>query len=91
MLNTYTIPARQLQKAYKAVIEEVKTKKRAAVLTTSGKPQAAIVSLEDLEELKKAKARQAALKMLKLAVESKEDLKNLPTDLRKKANQILYG
>ncbi len=91
MLNPYIIPARKLQKAYKSVIEEVRTKKRAVVLTTRDKPQAAIVSLEDLEQLKQIKLRQTALDMLKLATGSKEELKSLPADLRKRANKILYS
>lgn len=90
MLNTSIIPARNLQKSYKAIIEDVKTKKRAVVLTTNNKPQAALVSLEDLEELKLAKTRQAALEMLKLATDNLEELKRLPADLRNKTNDILY-
>lgn len=90
MLNIY-MPARNLQTSYKSVIEGVKTGKRAVVLTTGGEPQAAIVSMEDLEELKRAKAKQAALYMLKLAAENREELKSLPGDLRKKANGILYS
>ena len=90
MLNPSIIPARNLQKSYKSIIEGVKTKKRAVVLTTNKKPQAAIVSLEDLEKIQQAKALQASLNMLKLATESKKELKNLPSDLRERANEILY-
>lgn len=91
MLNTSIIPARNLQKSYKSIIEEVNTKKQVVVLTTNNEPQAAIVSLEDLERLQQAKAAQASLDMLKLAVESREELKNLPADLRERANEILYA
>lgn len=91
MLNTTIIPARNLQKSYKSIIENVKSKKQAVVLTTNKKPQAAIVSLEDLDRLQQAKATHASLSMLKLAIESKEELKNLPADLRKRANEILYA
>jgi len=90
MLNIYLIPARNLQKSYKSIIEDVRLKKRAVVLTTNKKPQAAIVSLEDLARLQQAKSMQASLDMLKLAIESREELKVLPADLRKRANQILY-
>lgn len=89
MLNT-TIPARSLQRSYKSIIEKVKAKKQPVVLTTNDKPQAAIVSLEDLERLKLAKAAQSALSLLKLASEGREQLKSLPADLRDKANEILY-
>ncbi|HCE30814.1 MAG: hypothetical protein UT54_C0072G0007 [Candidatus Daviesbacteria bacterium GW2011_GWB1_39_5] len=90
MLNTF-IPARKLQKSYKSVINTVKTKKQAVVLTTGGEPQAAIVSLEDLQELEQAKTKQAALDMLELATEAREELKRLPSNLRKQADKILYG
>lgn len=90
MLNASMIPARNLQKSYKSIIEAVKTKKQTVVLTTNEEPQAAIVSLEDLEKLKAVKATQSALDMLKLAAENREELKNLPADLRDKANKILY-
>lgn len=85
------MPARNLQKSYKSIIEDVKTKKHAVVLTTNNKPQAAIISLEDLEKLKQTKALQASLDMLKLASDSREQLKSLPSDLRERADSILYG
>lgn len=91
MLNTSIVPARNLQKSYKSIIEGVKNKKQAVVLTTNDQPQAAIVSLEDLERLQQAKTTQASLDMLKLATEHKEELKNLPADLRERANEILYS
>jgi prevent-host-death family protein len=91
MINTSIIPARNLQKSYKSIIEEVKTKKKAVILTTNHEPQAAIVSLEDLEKLQQAKSVQASLEMLKLAIESKEELKSLAPDLRQKADEILYS
>lgn len=91
MLNAYTIPARKLQKSYKSVIEEVKTKKRAVILTTNDKPQAAIVSLEDLEKLQQAKVQQGTSEMLKFVKEHKAELKRLPANLREIADDILYG
>lgn len=90
MLNTTSLPARNLQKSYKSIIKCVKTTRRSVILTTSGEPQAAIVSLEDLEQLKRAKARQASLDVLALALQSKEELKNLPADLCARADEILY-
>lgn len=91
MQNISLIPARNLQKFYKSIIDGVKTKKQPVLLTTNKKPQAAIVPLEDLEKLKVATATQTALGMLQLAAENKEELKGLPSDLRKKANEILYS
>lgn len=91
MLNPSILPARNLQKSYKSIIEGVKTKKRAVVLTTNNKPQAAIVSLEDLEAIKQTSAARAALSLLNLATESRKELERLPKDLRDRANEILYG
>ena len=90
MLNLSIIPARNLQKSYKSIIEDVKAKKHTVVLTTNDRPQAALVSLEDLKRLQQLKASQAALDMLKLATESRVELKGLPADLRGRANEILY-
>jgi hypothetical protein len=91
MEHTPFIPARALQKYYKSIIEDVKRSKRAVILTTNDKPQAALVSLEDLAALKHAKAQQAAVTMLQLAAESREALEGLPADLREKANDLLYS
>lgn len=91
MLNTNIIPARNLQKSYKSIIEGVKTKKKPVVLTTNNQPQVAIVSLEDLEKVQLAKTALGSLKMLKFAVEHREELKGLPADLRQRADEILYS
>lgn len=91
MLNTNFLPARNLQKSYKAIIADIKLKKRGIILTTNNKPQAAIVSLEDFEKIQQTKNTQASLDMLKLATENREALKHLPSDLRERANDILYG
>lgn len=91
MYNVHLIPTSTLQKSYKSIINTVKRKKHAVVLTIHEKPQAAIVSLEDLELVQKAKSRQAALNLLQLASEHKEELAHLPSDLRKQANTLLYG
>ncbi len=91
MLNVSIIPARNLQKSYKSIIEAVKLNKQTVILTTNEKPQAAIVSLEDLERLKSAKASQTVVDMLKLAHENRGELKSLPANLREQADEILYG
>lgn len=89
MLNT--IPARSLQKSYKSLIENVRAKKYTIILTTNNKPQAAIVSLEDLERIQQTKAQQGTLELLRIADENKKQLKNLPANLREVADDILYG
>lgn len=91
MLNTNIMPARNLQKSYKSIIEDVKLKKHAVVLTTNNEPQVALVALEDLEKIQQAKNIQTSIDMLKLAVESREELKGLPSNLREQANKILYS
>jgi len=90
MLDTNIMPARNLQKSYKSIIDMVKTEKRAVILTTNNKPQAALVSLEDLEKIQQNKAIAANLSLLKLATENREQLKSLPADLRERANEMLY-
>ena len=91
MLRTSTKPARNLQKSYKINSEGVKHKKQVVILTTNEGPQAAVISLDDLDRLKFAKAFQTVSDMLKLAAESREELKNLPHNLRNQADEILYG
>jgi prevent-host-death family protein len=91
MITTINIPARNLQKSYKSIIEEVKAKNKAVVLTTNNEPQAAIVSLEDLEKLQQVRAEQGTIELLRIADENKEMLKTLPANLRQEADDILYG
>jgi prevent-host-death family protein len=91
MLDSQIIPARSLQKSYKSIIEGVKTKKTAVVLTTNSKPQVAIVSLEDLERIQQTKAQQGTAEMLKFIEEYKDELKTLPANLREIADDIIYG
>ena len=88
MLNANIIPARNLQKSYKSIINNVKVKKRAVVLTTNNKPQAAIVSLEDLEKLKDLKSKNSAKALMEVAKKVHEILKDekLPPDLSQKHN-----
>lgn len=86
---TYTT-LRDLARQPKKVIDEVKKSKQAKVVISKKEPQAVIVSLEDYQKLETAKTRQATLRMLQLALDHKKEFQNLPADLRKKANQILY-
>lgn len=91
MINSNVIPARNLQKSYKSIIEEVKNKKKAVILTTNRQPQAAIISMEDLEKLQQAKAKQGTAEILKYVEEHKEELKGLPANLREVADDLLYS
>ena len=91
MMPTQTIPARKLQTSYKAILEAVKAKKQAVVLTTNNKPQAAIISIEDLGKLQQAKSEQGTTEMLRFVEEHKKELEELPANLREIADDILYG
>lgn len=85
-----TVNIRDLARSPKKVLEEIKKSKQPKLIVSQKKPQAVIVSLEEYEELTQAKAKQAALGMLKLAVDHREELKGLPADLRQRATEILY-
>lgn len=86
------VPARSLQKSYKTIIESVKNKKKPVVLTTNNKPQAALVSMEDLKRIQEEKYRQGVLDMLRFAREHAKELKGkLPPNLREIADDILYS
>lgn len=91
LYNISIIPARNLQKSYKSIIQDVKTKKHVVVLTTNKKAQAAVVSLEDLEKIQQTKAQQGTNEILKFVEEHKAELKQLPANLRETADDILYG
>lgn len=90
MLINYT-SLRDLARKPKEVINEVKKSKKAKIIVSKQEPQAVIVSLEDYHELEQIKAKKANLNMLQLALNNKDELKNLPVDLREKAGEILYG
>lgn len=90
MLNTNLLPARQLQKAYKSIIEGVKTSNQVVILTTNNTPQAALISLADLDKIQQIKAKQANLDLLKLAIDNQGQLKDLPANLRERADEIVY-
>lgn len=81
---------RDLARRPKQIIDEVKKSKKAKMVMSKKEPQAVIVSLEDYKKLEQVKAQQAALNMLKLALDNKEELKSLPADLRERADEILY-
>lgn len=93
MLNVNSVPARHLQKSYKSIIEAVKLKKQPVVLTTNNKPQAAIVSLEDLKKLEGQKSKNSAKALFEIVKKAHQILKDeeLPKDLSKNHDKYLYG
>lgn len=93
MLNTTHIPARNLQKSYKAIINTVKLRKQPVILTTNNQPQAAIVSLEDLGRLREIKGKNSAKALLEVVKKAHQILKDekLPKDLSENHDKYLYG
>lgn len=91
MLNIQQVPARNLQKSYKTLIEGVATTGKPLALIMKNKPQAVLVSFEDYEELTAIKSNSGTAKLLEYAKESADRFKDLPSDLREKMDDILYG
>lgn len=93
MLNTNIIPARNLQKSYKSIIEAVKLKKGPVILTTNNKHQAAIVSMEDLKKLEELKSKNSGKALFEIVKKAHQILTNeeLPKDLSKNHDKYLYG
>lgn len=59
-----TISARDIQRGYKKVFEKVKKTKKPVVVMSNNKPQAAIVSLDMLEEYNKIKEEQRLFEII---------------------------
>lgn len=55
-----TIPARAIQRGYKKVFDSVKKTKQPIIVMANNKPQAAIISVEMLEEYKRRQEDQDA-------------------------------
>ena|SRR3989344_3688703 len=93
MLNTTTIPARNLQKSYRSIIQSVKAKKGPVILTTQNKPQAALVSLEDLKKLQELKSKNSARALMEVVEKAHELLKDekLPKDLSINHDYYAWG
>lgn len=83
MLNTVTVTARDILRNYREVFDKVKRTKQPAVVISQKKPQVAIVSLDDLEQLKALKNKQSTKALLDLAGIIPKG-SGLPTDLSEK-------
>jgi len=59
-----TIAARDIQRGYKKVFDSVKKTKRPVVVMANNTPQAAIISLEMLEEYNRLQAEQNAFALI---------------------------
>ena len=91
-MNTFAVSARDFQRSYKDIVERVKQTGQPAILMSQKEPQAAIVSLEDLDKLKEARRRNSAKALLELAQEVRGLLKDesLPSDLAQRHDYYLW-
>lgn len=77
MQNSYfpsTVSAREIQRRYKKILEKVKRTKKPIVVMSDNKPQAAIVSLDILEEYNKFKSDQELFSIIdKLQAKNRDE------------------
>jgi PHD/YefM family antitoxin component YafN of YafNO toxin-antitoxin module len=94
MINIRTITARDILRNYKAVFEKIKKTKEPAVVVSQNEPQVAIVSLDDLEQLKQLRYRQSAKGLLELSRKVgkliRDSGEKLPADLSVNHDKYLY-
>lgn len=67
MLDTSTVTARDILRNYKKVFDKVKKTKQPAIVVSQKEPQVAIVSLDDLTQLKTLKNKQSTKALLDMA------------------------
>lgn len=91
-MNDFAVSSRDIQRSYAAIIERVKQTKQPAILMNKKKPQAAIVSLDDLEELQQVRRRNSAKNLLAWVQDVRELLKDetLPSDLAVRHDYYLW-
>ena len=89
MLNTYTVTARDILRNYKEVFGKVKKTKQPAVVVSQKEPQVAIISLDDLENLKLLKNIQSTKALLDMSgiIHKKS---GLPSDLSEKHDEYTW-
>lgn len=82
-MNTVTVTARELLRDQKSILERIKATKQPTIVVANKEPQVAILPLEDVEELRKLRQKEALGVLIKLvdniALESKGS--PLPSDL----------
>jgi prevent-host-death family protein len=91
-MNTFAVSARDIQRNYRDILERVKQTGQSAILMSQKEPQAAIVSLEDLEKLTEARRKNSAKALLELAQDVRGLLKDetLPADLAQRHDDYLW-
>lgn len=90
MLDTVTITPRDILRNYRQVFDKVKTTRRPAVVVSQKKPQVAIISLDDLENLKQLKNKKSTKALLDMAGIIPKG-SGLPADLSKKHNDFTWS
>jgi prevent-host-death family protein len=88
MINT--INGRQIQRGYSKIFDEVMRTKEPVIITSKNKPMVAIISLDDLDELRQARYRTSAQRLLNLAEGAKEFKSEAPTDLAKNHDKYTW-
>ena len=91
-MNTFTVSSRDIQRNYRDIVTKVKQTKQPAILMSQKEPQAAIISLDDLEELRQLRRRNSAKNLLAWVEEVRELLKDetLPSDLAARHDYYLW-
>lgn len=89
MLTTITVTARDILRNYKEVFDKVKKTKQPAVVMSQKEPQVAIVSMEDLEDLRQLKNKQSTKALLDMAGMIPKG-SGLPADLSEKHNEYTW-
>lgn len=90
MLDTVTVTTRDILRNYRQVFDKVKTTRRPAVVVFQKKPQVAIISLDDLENLKQLKNKKSTKALLDMAGIIPKG-SGLPADLSKKHNDYTWS
>ncbi|OGG02032.1 hypothetical protein A2W14_06350 [Candidatus Gottesmanbacteria bacterium RBG_16_37_8] len=95
-----TISARDIQRGYKKVFEKVRKTKRPVVVMSNNKPQAAIISLDMLDEYKQIKEDQKFFEVIEKIqarnIDKKEeevmrDVTEAVKEVRKKIYEETFG
>ncbi len=86
MITPNIVTAREILRNHKEIFEKVKKTNQPAVVTSQKKPQVAIVSLDDLEQLQQLKYKKSTKALLDLAGIIPKG-SGLPSDLSSKHNE----
>lgn len=89
MLITKNITAREMLRNYRSVFDSVKRTKQPAIVTARKQPQVAIISMDDLRELERAKYRKSTKALLDMAGIIPKD-SGLPIDLSEKHDEYTW-